>query len=307
MSNSFTPAADLVIPISRRKFPWLNAGLFVLTCASTLIVGALLAGAFDGALPDDLAEALRQILATPSLLWMGAPFSVTLMTILMAHEMGHYLTCRYYGIKASLPYFIPAPTIFGTMGAFIRIRSPIPTRSALLEVGVAGPIAGFVVAVPALLMALTRSRFIEADPSSGFIGFGEPIIFKLAALLMGRTPPEGMDISMHPVAVAAWFGFFATALNLLPVGQLDGGHICYALFRNHHKSISQGLVLTLAPLGIFYWQGWLIWAALLLFIGMRHPVTVDDSAPLGRRQIRLGWIGLILFVLCFTPIPFYVG
>ncbi len=149
------------------------------------------------------------------------------MAILLAHEMGHYLTCRYYGISASLPYFIPAPTIVGTMGAFIRIRSPIHHRAALLDVGIAGPIAGFVLAIPALLIALTQSRFVVPDPAGGF-GLGEPLIFKLLEFLMGKVPPPGMDLDLHPIGLAAWFGFFATALNLLPVGQLDGGHIAYA-------------------------------------------------------------------------------
>jgi membrane-associated protease RseP (regulator of RpoE activity) len=226
------------------------------------------------------------------------------MTILLAHEMGHYLTCRYYGISASLPYFIPAPTIVGTMGAFIRIRSPIHNRAALLEVGIAGPIAGFVVAIPALFIALAQSKFVAISPSS--FGFGEPLIFKAVAALMGKTPPPGMDLYLHPIGLAAWFGFFATAINLLPVGQLDGGHISYALFGRFHRQISQGLVFSLIPLGIFYWQGWLFWTTIMLFLGMRHPITLDDAAPLSPRHFWLGWFALIMFVLCFTPIPFYI-
>jgi membrane-associated protease RseP (regulator of RpoE activity) len=228
------------------------------------------------------------------------------MIILSAHEMGHYLTCRYYGISATLPYFIPAPTIVGTMGAFIRIRSPIQHRSALLDVGVAGPIAGFVLAIPALFIALAQSRFVTPDPSDSAFAFGEPLIFKAVAAVMGKTPPPGMDLYLHPIGLAAWFGFFATAINLLPVGQLDGGHITYALFSRIHRRISQGFVFLLIPLGVFFWQGWLIWSAILLFIGLRHPVTLDDAAPLQIRHIWLGWFALIMFVLCFTPIPFYI-
>jgi membrane-associated protease RseP (regulator of RpoE activity) len=138
------------------------------------------------------------------------------------------------------------------------------------------------------------------------VAFGEPLIFKAVAALMGKTPPPGTDLFLHPVGLAAWFGFFATALNLLPVGQLDGGHIAYALFGRFHKKISQGFVFILIPLGIFYWQGWLIWTTILLFIGLRHPITVDDTIPLNRRHIWLGWFALIMFVLCFTPMPFYI-
>src|SRR5262249_9763833 len=153
--------------------------------------------------------------------------------------------------------------------------------------------------IPALIIALGHSRFVTPNPSESTFGFGEPLIFKLIAVLMGKTPPAGMDLYLHPVGFAAWFGFFATALNLIPVGQLDGGHIAYALFGRFHKKISQGFVLLLLPLGIFYWQGWLLWTAVLLFIGLRHPVTVDDSLPLSRRHIWLGWIALAMFVLCF--------
>jgi membrane-associated protease RseP (regulator of RpoE activity) len=220
--------------------------------------------------------------------------------------MGHYLTCRYYGIDATLPYFIPAPTIVGTMGAFIRIKSPIQHRAALLEVGIAGPIAGFVLAVPTLIIALANSSgFISPDASLFGIERGEPLIFKLFEFVMGKMPPAGMNVNLHPIGFAAWFGFFATALNLLPVGQLDGGHVSYALFGGVHKRISKAFLFTLIPLGLFYWPGWLLWTTVLLFIGLRHPMTLDDSAPLKPRHTALGWIALAMFVLCFTPIPFY--
>lgn len=290
-----------------QKFPWLNVSLFVLTCVSTLIVGTVLMAGFTNTLGENLGGFLGNIWHAPSILLTGLPFSFSIMTILLAHEMGHYLTCRYYGINASLPYFIPAPTIVGTMGAFIRIRSPIHHRSALLEVGIAGPIAGFVLAIPALIIALTQSRFVAPNPSEATFGFGEPLIFKLMEAVMGKTPPPGMDLFLHPIGLAAWFGFFATAINLLPVGQLDGGHIAYALFGRFHKRISQGFLFTLIPLGVFYWQGWLLWTTVLLFIGLRHPVTIDDSIPLSRRHIWLGWFALAMFVLCFTPMPFYIN
>jgi len=306
MSNTFNPPAEVVFePVSQKKFPWLNVVLFILTCLSTLLVGTILMADFTNALGGGVATFAREIWRTPSLLFSGLPFSVAIMTILLAHEMGHYLTCRYYGISASLPYFIPFPSLVGTMGAFIRIRSPIHHRPALLEVGIGGPSAGCVLAIPALFIALSRSRFVVPDPAMDF-RLGDPLIFKLLQWLMGKMPPPGMDVHLHPIGLAAWFGFFATALNLLPVGQLDGGHIAYALFGPVHKRISQGFLFSLIPLGIFYWQGWLVWITVLLFLGMRHPVTLDDSVPLRRRHIWLGWIALAMLVLCFTPMPFYL-
>ncbi len=307
MDNTFNPPAEILFEQApEQKFPWLNLALFILTCVSTSIVGTVLMAGFTNSLGSGLRDFTREIWRTPSLLITGLPFSLAIMAILLAHEMGHYLTCRYYGISASLPYFIPAPTLVGTMGAFIRIRSPIHHRAALLDVGIAGPIAGFVLAIPALLIALTQSRFVVPDPAGGF-GLGEPLIFKLLEFLMGKVTPPGMDLDLHPIGLAAWFGFFATALNLLPVGQLDGGHIAYALFGRVHKRISQGFLFSLIPLGIFYWQGWLLWTTVLLFIGLRHPMTLDDSIPLSRRHIWLGWIALAMLVLCFTPMPFYLN
>jgi membrane-associated protease RseP (regulator of RpoE activity) len=226
------------------------------------------------------------------------------MTILFAHEMGHYLTCLYYGIDATLPFFIPSP--LGTMGAFIKIRSPFQHRAALLDVGVAGPIAGFVLAVPALIIGLAYSRFVVSDSSAGGIAFGEPLVFKVAAYVMGRIPPAGMDLNLHPIAIAAWFGFLATMMNLLPAGQLDGGHMTYAIFPNFHKRISQALVIVLVPLGIWYWPGWILWVVLLLILRLRHPMTMNDIEPLERRHIWLGWFGLAMFILCFMPTPLYV-
>ena len=307
MDNSFNPPAGILFEEEQRqKFPWVNVALFGLTCVSTMIVGTALMEAYTNSFGDVLPF-LGEILHSPSLLLKGLPFSLAIMTILLAHEMGHYLTCRYYGIDATLPYFIPAPTIVGTMGAFIKIKSPIQHRAALLEVGIAGPIAGFVLAVPALIIALAKSGFIAAQPSGSGIEIGEPLIFKAVELVMGKVPPAGMSVNLHPIGFAAWFGFFATALNLLPVGQLDGGHVSYALFGGIHKRISQAFLFTLIPLGLFYWQGWLLWTTVLLFIGLRHPMTLDDSVPLRPRHTILGWIALTMFVLCFTPMPFYLN
>jgi len=306
MDNTFSPPAEFSFEdAQRQKFPWLNIALFGLTCLSTLIVGTVLMAPFTGRLDVSGASLFRDIFRSPSLLLTGLPFSVSIMGILLAHEMGHYLTCRYYGISASLPYFIPAPTLVGTMGAFIRIRSPIHHRPALLEVGINGPIAGFLLAIPILVIGLGLSPHIVVDPEEYGFGLGEPLIFKIVAMLLGKTPPPGMDINLHPIGLAAWFGFLATALNLLPVGQLDGGHIAYALFGRFHKKISLGFLILLIPLGIFYWQGWLLWITVLLILGVRHPVTMNDSIPLSRRHTWLGWFALVMLVLCFTPMPFY--
>ena len=308
MDNTFNPSAEILLEEApQQKFPWLNVALFVLTCLTTMVMGTFLMTSFNNTFTG-FSGLFREVLRSPSILVSGLPFSLAIMSILLAHEMGHYLTCRYYGIDATLPYFIPVPfPPVGTMGAFIRIKSPIQHRAALLEVGIAGPIAGFVLAVPALMIALAKSGFTAVNPSAPGVMIGEPLIFKAMEFIAGKIPPAGMDLNLHPIGFAAWFGFFATALNLLPVGQLDGGHVSYALFRGIHKRISETFVFTLIPLGVFYWQGWLLWSVVLLLIGLRHPVTLDDSVPLRDRHLWLGWIGLAIFVLCFTPMPFYIN
>lgn len=303
MDNTFSRPASIFAEEASRPFPWINVLLFGVTCVSTTLVGAVLMADFNGKLGDSVIAFLASALRSPSILISGLPFSIAIMTILLAHEMGHYLTCRYYGIDASLPYFIP--WITGTMGAFIRIRSPIPDRASLLEVGIAGPIAGFVFAVPTLIIALLNSSYARVAEHS--FGFGEPLIFKALEFLLHKTPPPGMDLRLHPIGYAAWFGFFATALNLLPVGQLDGGHVTYSLLGEWHLNISRAIVLILVPLGVFYWQGWLVWTTVLLVLGTRHPITLNDFSPLRPRHVGLGWFGLVMFILCFTPMPFYVS
>jgi membrane-associated protease RseP (regulator of RpoE activity) len=303
MNSSFDPATGFFVEVRPRSFPWVNVILFLVTCLSTLLVGAALMMNFNGVSFDNVAGTLWE---QPLSILAGAPFCIAIMSILFAHEMGHYLTCRYYGIDATLPYFIPFPNPVGTMGAFIKIKSPIYDRGSLLEVGVAGPIAGFIVAFFALLLSITHGRFVPLASIEGGISIGEPLIYKAIVYVMGMTPPPGMDLYMHPVTFAAWFGFLATALNLLPAAQLDGGHITYALFRRYHRWISWGVVIVLAPLGVFYWVGWFVWIALLLFLKLRHPPTIDDYIPLRRRQIVLGIIGYVLLILCFMPAPFII-
>ncbi len=302
--NGEYPGPYVSKPGRFHSFPWLNIVLFAATIVSTLFVGTFLMSGFQSEITGDGAIAgLDQILNNPALLAEGIPFALALLGILMAHEMGHYLTCRHYGISATLPYFIPAPTFIGTFGAFIRIRSPFQHRAALLEVGVAGPIAGFLVAVPVLAIALTRSTMVEASSVGPSLSLGEPLIFTAVAALMGISEPAGMELYLHPIGFAAWVGFLVTALNLLPIGQLDGGHVIYALFPRAHSRISQTAVFLLIPLGIFFWLGWFVWAVLMVLLGTRHAPTLADPIPLERRQIVLAWIGLILLVVSFVPVP----
>ena len=299
--------SEFEVPVPRKPFPWINVILFLTTVCTTLFVGTVWMLGFEETRSSAAPGTLELLFDQPILLLEGLPFAVALLSILLAHEMGHYLTCRHYGIDATLPYFIPAPTFVGTFGAFIKIRAPFHNRATLLEVGVAGPIAGFVVAVPILVFALTQSIFIDANSVEGSYSLGEPLIFSIIATLLGFQPPPGTELFIHPIGFAAWVGFLVTALNLLPIGQLDGGHMVYALFRSGHQRLSQILVFILLPLGIFLWPGWLIWAVLLVLLGTRHPPTLDDSIPLARRQIVLGWIGLILLILCFVPVPITIN
>jgi membrane-associated protease RseP (regulator of RpoE activity) len=214
--------------------------------------------------------------------------------------MGHFVACRRYGLDASLPYFMPFPSIIGTLGAFIRIRSPIYSRRALFDVGIAGPLAGFALTVPAAVVGLSLSRVVPGIAGMGDLQFGTPALFWiLQSVLFPGTSVS--DLSLHPVARAAWVGVFATALNLLPIGQLDGGHILYAFFANRHRLLSMIFTLALVPLGLFYWP-WLLWAVILFFFGLRHPMIYDATEPGGPRKL-LAVAALAIFLLCFMLAP----
>jgi membrane-associated protease RseP (regulator of RpoE activity) len=291
------------ISVSRWTLHVFLLGASLLT---TTIVGVVLAQSFQSNRPLDLDQYVNvfpALAARPWLLLDGLPYSLTLMTILLAHELGHYFACRYYGIDASLPYFLPAPTQIGTFGAFIRIRSPIYTRRALFDVGVAGPLAGFVLLLPAMAIGLAYSKVIPGIAERGDLIFGVPAIQRLMELLI-FPGHAAADISLHPVARAAWVGTLATALNLLPIGQLDGGHIVYSFTATKHKLLSRLGVLALVPLGIFYWRAWLVWAGLLFFFALRHPV-IFDVTPLDRRRVELGILAAAIFLLTFTVIPIH--
>lgn len=291
-------------PPARRRDFWIPVLLFALTILSTLVVGVEYATAYSNNRPPFAEDFgfLREIYREPDLLLAGIPFSFTLLVILGAHELGHYFACRYYGIRATFPYFIPAPTIIGTMGAFIRIRSPIVNRRALFDVGLAGPAVGFLFALPALAIAILFSKVVPAAELQAPLVFGEPLLSRiLMALLRPGVSPA--DLMLHPVGRAAWVGLFATALNLLPAGQLDGGHIIYALSSQNHRRISLAVALALLPLSFWFWPGWGLWGVLLLLFGFRHPQLLDRWERIDAPRRAWAAIALLLFLLCFTPIP----
>jgi membrane-associated protease RseP (regulator of RpoE activity) len=287
---------------------WIHVLLLLLTLLTTTAMGSRLALNFEQNLPafsdQDLGAFLR-LVRDPSLLWQGLPFSLTLLTILMAHEMGHYLACLHYRVDASLPYFLPAPTLIGTLGAFIRIRSPIYTRAMLFDIGIAGPLAGFFFLLPALGIGFAYSKVIPGIAVQGDLVFGVPLLERITAMLVFPGVPAS-DIYLHPVARAAWVGLLATALNLLPIGQLDGGHILYAFLGERHRMLSKFFIAVLVLLGVLFSPSWLLWALLLLLFGMRHPAVVDYGGLGGGRK-RLALVALIIFALSFTVTPVELG
>lgn len=240
------------------------------------------------------------VVRNPALLVHGLPYSLTLLAILLAHEFGHYFACVFYRISASLPYFLPAPTFIGTFGAFIRFRSSVRGRRQLFDVGIAGPLAGFLFTIPALSIGLALSRVVPGIAKQGEIGFGTPLLVRLLEMFL--FPGAGMDdISLHPVARAAWVGLLATALNLLPIGQLDGGHIVYAVFGEKHRQVSLAALIAMIPMGFLYWPWW-VWGAVLFFVGRRH-FAVFDTGSVGRGRHWLLVLALIVFVFSFVPVP----
>jgi membrane-associated protease RseP (regulator of RpoE activity) len=287
-------------PRPRPQRVWLHALLFVLTLATTILAGAGHYGAF---LSD---FGVRQIPATLGLLANGLWYSLTILAILGAHEMGHYLACRYYRVDATLPYFIPAPLLTGTFGAVIRIREPILSKRALFDIGIAGPIAGFLVAVPALFLGLLLSNTAPLPAHFSGLELGEPLLFRWGAQLVWGTPPAGETLNLHPMAFAAWFGFLATALNLFPIAQLDGGHISYAVFGRRSTTISY-VMLAVAMILISVSLSWLFWTlmivVMLFLAGARHPPVLDEDVPLDRGRVWLAVFALVMFILCFTPAP----
>lgn len=299
-----------VVNPPRRKFQhrWgIHLALFALTLFTTTFAGQttdLVMAPFYWVWTQSFFNPLDAF--TWDALIAGLGYSIPVMSILTAHELGHYFACRAYNVDATLPYFLPAPITFtGTLGAVIRIREPFPSKRALFDIGVAGPIAGFVVLVPFLVWGLWLSD-VRPVPGGEHIYFGEPLLWKTLEWLRFGAVPDGYDVYTHPMGIAAWFGMLATALNLLPFGQLDGGHIIYSVFGARAARISMatlGLVVVLT----FWTVSWVLFAVMLIamayLVGFQHPRVWDEHIPLdpGRRAIAL--FAVIIFILCFTPVP----
>jgi membrane-associated protease RseP (regulator of RpoE activity) len=275
-----------------RRIPYLHILLFALTFFSTLAVGAVHQGV--------------NIIEKPFEIYKGFSFSATLLIILLAHEFSHFITSRKHHVEATLPYFLPAPTFFGTLGAFIKMKSPITTRNALVDIGASGPIAGFIVSVVATIVGLSLSKVMQVAKAEEMIRLGDSLLFSgLTRLILG-TVPENYDVFLHPIAFAGWIGFFVTFLNLIPIGQLDGGHIAYAFLGERHTKVSKVLIGVLVLLGVFVYEGWLVWAVLLLVLGFRHPPIVYSGLPLDPKRKMIGYATLAIFILTFMPVPIMI-
>jgi len=284
---------------------WLHFLLFALTVVSTTMVGASQYAAFL----DDFQGSSALPMPVPALFLRGLWYSGTILAILGCHELGHYFACRYYDVDASLPFFIPVPFFLtGTMGAFIRIREPIPSKKMLFDIGIAGPIAGFVIAVPALFIGLAMSHVVRLPTnSSGILELGEPLLFKFASWLLWGSQPDGYSLNMHPMAFAAWFGMLATALNLFPIGQLDGGHVSYSVLGPRYSTYVTFAMLCVAVGLAFFAASWIVWTGMivlmLVLFGPRHPRVFDEETPLDVTRLWLAAFAVVMFVLCFTPAP----
>ncbi len=285
----------------------LAIGLFLVTLVTSLLAGTHFAAAYahnQAFSFDAFVQTFPLLYRNPALLLTGLPFAITLLTILLVHELGHYFACQHHHIHASYPFFIPAPTLIGTFGAFILIRSPIRSARALFDVGASGPFVGFLVALPALAFGILHAKVIPSLDSDGNadLVFGIPLILRLAAAVL-QPNAHVSDLLLHPVGRAAWVGLFATALNLLPVGQLDGGHILRSVSPRLHRWVSLLLPIILLPLGAFQWHGWLVWAVLLFALRFIRTAPLYDPRPLDPNRRFGAVLALAVFVLCFMPAP----
>ncbi|MEM7031195.1 MAG: site-2 protease family protein [Chloroflexota bacterium] len=273
--------------------PRINVILFIITVISMLVIGAM----NEGVNPFE----------NPGGITAGLPFALSFLAILGAHEFGHYFVARYHKVAVTLPYFIPFPiSLWGTLGAFIQLRSPPKTKKALFDVGVAGPIAGLVVAIPVLIIGLMLSEVEPLPPEGGYLMEGNSILYRsIKFLIFGQVLPNGeIDVFLHPLAWAGWSGLLVTVLNLLPVGQLDGGHITYVLFDRYTRPLGFAMIGIMLILGLILWEGWLLWALItFLLVGTGHPPPLNDLVPLGNRRRLLAIAMIIVFVLLFTPSP----
>jgi membrane-associated protease RseP (regulator of RpoE activity) len=307
------PVSPALIATKRPKY-WLHALLLAATLVTTTVLGSGLARSFAQNHPLDFVTDLsgyERAFHDPASLASGLPFSLTLLIILLAHEAGHYVAARYYQVDASLPYFIPMPifTFIGTMGAFIRIRSAILSRKSLFDIGVAGPIAGFIMLLVPLVTGVSLSRVVPGIAERGEVILGTPLLLRFVEMALFPGVPTA-NISLHPVAYAAWVGLLATALNLLPIGQLDGGHILYSFIGGWAKHTSRIFIVCLAALGFYeifttsYRAGymWLLWAILAAIFASRNP-SIYDPRPVRGVRVWLGLLAVLIFVLCFVPVP----
>lgn len=311
----------------RSRFPIVQVVLFGATVVTTLLVGSLMS---DAARALETARTTGQILAAvPAALLEGLRFSAALLGILLVHEMGHWVVARRHGVDASLPYFIPFPFGVGTLGAVIRMRSAMPTRAAAIDIGAAGPLAGFAIAIPILLWGLAHSEvtaatagvsgespallaivwrvahgLAAAPPETDFIVFGESLLFRGAQWLALGSLPAGTDVHIHPVGFAAWVGLLVTSLNLVPVGQLDGGHVAYALVGGRRaRAVGRVASALLLAAGLALSWSWLFWWALTRWlVGLGHPPALDER-PLDGRRRALAWLCLAVLALTFVPVP----
>jgi membrane-associated protease RseP (regulator of RpoE activity) len=296
-------AFQLDRPVYRPRW-WLHVVLFVLTLGTSTFMGAI----FYGWTPIELAQlGWLELMVHPTFVGEGLKFAGPLLLILLAHEMGHFIAARRHGLSTTPPFFLPMPVPMpfspGTLGAVIRIKQPITTRTQLMDIGAWGPIAGFIVAVPTLVVGLAMSQVRDFPHEGPLVYFSEPVLFKFLARVVffpGLTGTE--DIMLHPVAWAAWWGLLVTALNLLPFFQLDGGHIAYALFGEGHRRWARRLLAGFVFLTAF-WPGWALWAAILVLVGPEHPRILYEHEPLDRRRTIIGWVAIAIFILCFSYAP----
>ncbi len=320
----FPPPQPFEAPARRRRIPWLPWLLAGATVLTTLIAGVFLAPASSSALdcllgdPGNAVAQLQDVGVAACLAWIrvvlgqALPYALAILAFFLAHEMGHYLACRYHGVDCTLPFFLPGPPPIGTFGAVIRIRSPFPHRRALFDIGIAGPLAGFVVMLPILVLGvldLQAVPHIPPPPGSESITFGDSLLTAILTRVLRPEVGPAVDLLIAPLFVAGWFAMLATAMNLIPAGQFDGGHIFYALFPRWHRKVSlaSGLALLMLVLAVSLlrrqFSAWTVWALIVLSLGRRHPPVPDDGIPLGAWRWTLAVVVLGVLVVCFIPHP----
>lgn len=309
----FDPESGTAVPPRPSvKTLYLAGVLFLLTLCTCLVAGSQFAVAYaqnQAVSLDEFFNAFTLLYKHPTALAAGLPFALTLLTILLAHELGHFFACRHHHIRSSYPFFIPFPSLMGTFGAFILIRSPIRTARALFDVGASGPLAGFIFAVPALAYGVLHARIVPGldDLQNVDLAFGTPLLLRVFAAWLHPGISPG-TLLLPPVGRAAWVGLFATSLNLLPVAQLDGGHILRSLSARLHRSVSFLLPLLLFALALSgFWQGWYVWGVLLLAMRFLPIAPIYDPTALDPARRWGAFLALLVFLLCFMPAPLYLS